>query len=309
MCIIAAGAAGAGAALAANVAIATTAVSAIASVGMGMYAASQQAAAANAQMEVQAANAQIQNDIAAQSAQIQINQSRASIAQAQQQHTANIVANQQQHQNTIAANQEAHRQTIALQDQQFKQSQSLNIAQSNATLQQQYNQQRKAVDAERGNIMKRNETDRLGYQRSVEAYQRSNISTKEAANRAYVSEQTKLSEARKKAAFAQQAALAKSIGTRGNILAAGRTGQSVGLLMKDVDRQAGFTQAQNAATYRSATERARIGMGIAETKSKSADNTAYSQVGWFPVEPYMPSYPDAPIFMDPADYISETPFT
>ena len=53
-----------------------------------------------------------------------------------------------------------------------------------------------------------------------------------------------MSEAKKKAAFAQQTALAKSIGSKGAILSAGRTGQSVGLLINDAERQSGFAQAQ-----------------------------------------------------------------
>ena len=58
-----------------------------------------------------------------------------------------------------------------------------------------------------------------------------------AANKVYVQEQAKLKEVRDKAAFQAQANYAKAIGAQGKVLATGATGQSVGLLMNDAERQ------------------------------------------------------------------------
>ena len=115
----------------------------------------------------------------------------------------------------------------------------------------------------------------------------------------YVQQQAKVSEAKKKAAFAQQAALAKSIGSKGAILSAGRTGQSVGLLINDAERQSGFETAQATATMESITEQSMISMDQAYLQALGANQRAADRTGIAPTDPYMPSYPDAPMFVDP----------
>ena len=64
------------------------------------------------------------------------------------------------------------------------------------------------------------------YQRSKETYEEQARLNNEAANRVYMGEQAKIDEARKQAAFEAQSILAKSIGTKGKVLASGRSGQS-----------------------------------------------------------------------------------
>ena len=76
---------------------------------------------------------------------------------------------------------------------------------------------------ERNNIQKKYAADRLAYQRGVEEQDKQIKYNNEAANKVYEQEQSKISEAKKKAAFAQQNALAKAIGSKGAILSAGRT--------------------------------------------------------------------------------------
>lgn len=100
----------------------------------------------------------------------------------------------------------------------------------------------------------------------------------EALNKTYSQEQAKLNEARDAAAFKAQANYAKSIGAKGRILAGGMTGQSIGLLALDVDRQQGFNDAQENASIRSAEAQAAIGMDSAFTQAKSANNQAYSKL-------------------------------
>jgi len=110
-------------------------------------------------------------------------------------------------------------------------------------------------------------------------------------------EQAKVSEAKKAAAFKMQENLAKSIGTEGTILASGRTGQSVGLLVQDVHRQAGFQQAQEIAMMDSKEQQAALQMDTAWIQANSANNQALGQVGWNPSDPYMPAAPDTPEFV------------
>ena len=115
----------------------------------------------------------------------------------------------------------------------------------------------------------------------------------------YVQEQSKITEAKKKAAFARQAALAKSIGAQGAILSSGRTGQSVGLLVNDAERQAGFEEAQASATMAGQIEQSQIGMESAYLQNASANTQADNKVGFNPESPYMPSMPGIPEFINP----------
>ena len=108
-----------------------------------------------------------------------------------------------------------------------------------------------------------------------------------------------MTEAKRKAAFASQAALAKSIGAKGSILAAGRTGQSVGLLLNDVERQAGFAQAQANATLQSTMEQSQIAMDQGYLQALGANQRAENNRIMEPSDPFMPELPDAPNFVDP----------
>ena len=100
----------------------------------------------------------------------------------------------------------------------------------------------------------------------------------EAANRVYVSEQVKLDEARTKAAFKSQEIYAKQIGSMGKVLASGATGQSVGLLAMDAERQAGFGLAEQDAGVRSAALNAAAQMDVAKNKNESDNNLAASRL-------------------------------
>lgn len=110
------------------------------------------------------------------------------------------------------------------------------------------------------------------------AYNQQLINNQTAANKSFVQEQTKLNEARQTAAFKAQEIYAKQIGAKGAVLATGATGQSVGLLALDADRQAGFQQAQQDASIRSASQQASVAGDMAFTQAESADNQAYSQL-------------------------------
>jgi len=262
MCIVAAGA---GAAAIANATLAVTAISTAASIGMGIMSANQQAAQAQTQLNFQAKQAQNQQKLAQEQAALQ----------QRQQYDALLL---QQKQSTEAYN--------------------LQVQQSNTQIANQYQQQIQAVRNERVALLARNTAERNEYQKSKETAVAQSKLNNEAANRAYVGQQNKLDEARKRAAFAQQTLLAKAIGTKGTILASGRTGQSVGLLARDVDRQQGFATAQDIASIDSARNAAIVAMEGDYLKAQSANNRALSQVGYDPGNPLLPDLPQRPKFIE-----------
>ena len=246
----------------AAISLAISAVSATAGVGFGIYSAQQQ--------QQQIANAE-------RARQVQ-----------QQQQVANAIRQQ---------NQQQAAQTQALKQQQEQA--NLQVQQANQSILTQYEQQVRATKAERESIVSRYAADKLGYQRSKEQADKQYGLNAQALNTAYMQEQTKLKEVRQKAAFESQAALAKSIGMKGKILASGRTGQSVGLLVKDVDRQSGFEIAAQEASVDSAKDAAGISMDQAFNQAESANAQAASKIGFNPQKPYLPEMPGSPNFVDP----------
>lgn len=274
-----------------EVAVASLAISAVstaASIGTSVYSANQQAAQAQAQMNMQAYQSQVQMQQQQAMQMQQMQQQQAQMAQAQQQQRQSQIfqIQQQQVQNS-------------LQQRQMQQQQALQVEQANVQIANQYSQQRRQVTMEREQLMRKYEIDRLGYKRDLQTAADQKKFNGEAANAVYKQEQIKIAEAKKKAAFAQQTALAKSIGARGSILAAGRTGQSIGLLVNDAERQAGFEQAQADATLDSQIQMATIGMDQAFLQNQNADQKADNNVGFDPQLPYMPSMPGIPNFIDP----------
>jgi len=267
MCI-AVGAIAAGTATASQIATASLVVgaaSAAASIGMGIMSANQQAAQAQESLNFQAQQARNQQDLATQQAQLQ---------------------------------QRQHRDALLLQQKQSTEAYNLQIQQSNTQIANQHQQQIQQVRNERVALLARNTAERNEFQKSKETAEAQNKLNNEAANRAYVGQQGKLEEARKKAAFAQQTLLAKSIGAKGSILASGRTGQSVGLLARDVDRQQGLATAQDLATLDSARDAAIVAMEGDYLKAQSANNVALSNVGYDPGEPLLPDLPQKPKFIE-----------
>ena len=114
-------------------------------------------------------------------------------------------------------------------------------------------------------------------QASVRAYYQNIDSINSGLNKTFVQEQTKAEEARMKAAFKTEAILAKSIGVQGKILASGATGQSIGLLALDAERQAGRAQAQQNASVDSAIAQSAISQDIAFDQARSSANQAFSR--------------------------------
>ena len=164
------------------------------------------------------------------------------------------------------------------QAQQQQQAAAMQAQQAQQSMDLQYQAAQRQAHSERQAQVQKHIGDTRIQQAGTLAYYNQLNNNNEAANKSYVSEQVKLNEAKDKAAFQAQKNYAKAIGAQGKILSSGATGQSVGLLALDVDRQKGFADAEQNATIRSAEQAASIGMDTAFTQAKSANNTAYNNL-------------------------------
>lgn len=155
--------------------------------------------------------------------------------------------------------------------------QQAQMAQQQANLQLQ--QQRQQTEIQNQNLANQYTGEVAAQQAKRMAYERQVLNNTNAASRSFTQEQVKLNEARDKAAFKAQEIYAKSIGAKGSVLATGATGQSVGLLALDADRQAGLGTAAQDASIRSAEAQAGVAMDLASSQANSANNQAYSSLG------------------------------
>ena len=286
---------------------------------MGIYSANQQSAQASASMAQAQSNAQANVYMQNRSQMVNLRQQQATAQMQQQQQSLqmqqsmtqnyqNQVLSQRQQIDTLKQNAsiayEQQRLNLdqtqtaqRLQQEQAAEGRNLQIEQMNNALQDRYTQQREAVKQERQQLMLQNQTDRKVYQDSVETSDEQMRSNAEAANRVYVAEQAQLSEKRKEAAFEAQTILARSIGAKGSILATGRTGQSVGLLVLDTERQAGRQTAQQEAMLKADYDSALIAMDDAFQNNLAGNRQAEAKVGFNPEMPYLPSMPEVPNFV------------
>ena len=164
------------------------------------------------------------------------------------------------------------------QAQQQQQAAAMQAQQAQQNMDLQYQSAQRQAHSERQAQVQKHIGDTRIQQASTLAYYNQLNNNNEAANKSYVSEQVKLNEAKDKAAFQAQKNYAKAIGAQGKVLSSGATGQSVGLLALDVERQKGFADAEQNASIRSAEQAASIGMDTAFTQAKGANNTAYNNL-------------------------------
>ena len=150
------------------------------------------------------------------------------------------------------------------------------FAQQQANLQLQQQRQQTMVENQR--LANQYVGEVAAQQAATSAYERQVLNNQTAANKSFVQEQVKLDEAKTKAAFRAQEIYAKQIGAKGSVLATGATGQSVGLLALDADRQAGLGLAEQDASVQSAARQAAVGGELAFTQAESANNQAYSKL-------------------------------
>jgi hypothetical protein len=117
----------------------------------------------------------------------------------------------------------------------------------------------------------------LTYQESQRVYQEQIQMNAEAANRAYTSEQNKLRAEQRKAAEDAQKLMIQSMQRQGTVLASGRTGQSIGLLMADAEREYGRDLAMLGQNLAYANEDYFLGTQSIFQENKSANTLAASQ--------------------------------
>ena len=149
-------------------------------------------------------------------------------------------------------------------------------AQQQASIQTQQAQQQ--ANFERQQIQSKHIGDIRAQQAATNSYVRQVFNNDTATNKVYMQEQAVMQEANARAAFKSQEIYAKQIGAVGSVLSTGMTGQSVGLLAMDAERQAGFAQAQTDASTRSAEIMSGIRSDVAFNKGESANNEAASRV-------------------------------
>ena len=143
----------------------------------------------------------------------------------------------------------------------------------------QYRQAQQATFRDRQQQIAKYVGDVETQQQGIKQYQAQLNRNDQALNKSFAQEQLKLQEAKSAAAFKAQANYAKAIGAKGSLLAAGQSGQSIGLLALDADRQAGFATAEQNASIESAKDSAGLAMDVATDQAETANNQAFSKIG------------------------------
>jgi hypothetical protein len=123
------------------------------------------------------------------------------------------------------------------------------------------------------------------YEASQQTYRDQISLNQQAANRAYESEQLKLSSERKKAAQDAQTLFIQKMQAQGQVLAAGRSGQGIGLLVSDAERVYGRDLAMLGTNLGYATEETLMGLENIFLDQRTADLRAASQRMLEPMKP------------------------
>jgi len=134
----------------------------------------------------------------------------------------------------------------------------------------------------------------MSYQESQRMYQEQIQMNAEAANRAYVSEQSKFQAERRKAAEDAQKLMLQSMQRQGTVLASGRSGQSIGLLMADAEREYGRDLAMLGQNLAYSQEDYFLGTQSIFQDAKSANVLAANQRQMKPTQPGMPDMQAGP---------------
>jgi hypothetical protein len=134
----------------------------------------------------------------------------------------------------------------------------------------------------------------MSYQESQRMYQEQIQMNAEAANRAYVSEQNKFQAEQRKAAEDAQKLMLQSMQRQGTVLASGRSGQSIGLLMADAEREYGRDLAMLGQNLAYSQEDYFLGTQSIFQDAKSANTLAANQRQMKPTQPGMPDMQAGP---------------
>ena len=133
------------------------------------------------------------------------------------------------------------------------------------------------------------ERERYGHQ--ISQYRLQTLENDAAANRAYVSEQTRLNNIYKKASFAQQDQLVKLAQSSGQVAASGRTGKSAQRLDTNVVSQFGRNQAIMAQSLLGAQTAYDTRTDAIRRQQISQQNQDFSNVAYAPKEGVAPPAP------------------
>lgn len=129
------------------------------------------------------------------------------------------------------------------------------------------------------------------YRQSEQTYKRQMDLNAEAANRAYIQEQQKLDFQYKQAALEASELLSSSMRTQGQLLASGRTGQSIGTLANDADREYSRDLATLGLNLAYSNQNYMVSVDGIQQQWESANNMAASQRQMRPQKPIMQSGP------------------
>lgn len=132
---------------------------------------------------------------------------------------------------------------------------------------------------------------------------------KQATSRAIMAEQQKLNDAQAQAAFEGQRLLATNLQTQGSVLSSGRTGQSIGLIVNDAERQYGQDSAVLNRNIDTAYGDYQSNSAMAVLRQLSADADAISRLLPEPIKPLSlpalaePIYADLPAYGPKAKFL------
>ena len=141
-------------------------------------------------------------------------------------------------------------------------------------------------------VRRRNwDRERERYAHQVTQYKTKTLENEAAANRAYVSEQTRLNNIYKKAGFAQQDQLVKLAQSSGQVAASGRTGRSAQRLDTNVVSQFGRNQAIMAESLLGAQAAYDTRTGGIRRAQISQQNQDFSDVAYAPEPGVAPPQP------------------
>lgn len=148
-----------------------------------------------------------------------------------------------------------------------------------------YQQQQQQAAYENALAQRQYQSQMIAYEQSERAYAQQIRLNSEAANESYMAKQRELQAEFRKASEEAQRLSVKSLQQQGQILASGRTGQSIGLLMADAERMEGRDFAMLGQNLAYATEDYYLGAQGIFNQAQTQQNIAASQRTLRPSEP------------------------
>jgi hypothetical protein len=140
-----------------------------------------------------------------------------------------------------------------------------------------YQQQQQQADYANAVARQQYQAQLTAYNQSERSYEAQMRLNAEAANRAYTSEQSKLQAEYAQAAQKAQERTIQSLQQQGLVMATGRSGQSIGLLLADAERTAGRDMAVLGQNLAYANQDYWIGAESIYNQQETANNMAASQ--------------------------------